>query len=69
MEGLKKQLKHERKEVYEKIDKLVAFLDTQHDQQTVSDAQVSLAETQFMLMETYYVLINRRIKELKKGRN
>jgi hypothetical protein len=69
MEGLKKQLKHERKEVDEKIDKLVAFLDTQHDQQTVSDAQLSLAETQFMLMETYYVLLEQRIKDLKKGRS
>lgn len=69
MKELKKQLKHERKEVDEKINKLVAFLDTQHDQQTVSDAQLSLAETQFMLMETYYVLINRRIKDLKKGRS
>ena len=68
MEGLKKQLKHERKEVDEKIDKLVAFLDTQHDRQAVSDAYLSLAETPFMLMETYYVLINRRIKDLKKGR-
>lgn len=36
----------------------------QHEQKTVSDAQLSLAETQFMLMETYYVLINRRIKDL-----
>lgn len=68
MEGLKKKLKHERKEVDEKIDELVAFLDTQHDRQTVSDTQLLLAETQFMLMETYYVLISRRIKDLKKGR-
>lgn len=64
MKELKDQLKHERKEVDKKIDELVAFLDTQHDQQTVSDAQLSLVETQFMLMETYYVLINRRIKDL-----
>ncbi len=68
MEGLKKQLKHERKEVDEKIDELVAFLDIQRDRQTVSDAQLSLAETQFMLLETYYVLINRRIKDLKRKR-
>lgn len=64
MKELKNQLKHERKEVDKKIDKLVVFLDTQHNQQTVSDAQLSLVETQFMLMETYYVLINRRIKDL-----
>lgn len=68
MEGLKKQLKHERKEVDEKIDELVAFLDIQREHQTVSDAQLSLAETQFMLLETYYVLINRRIKDLKRKR-
>lgn len=68
MEGLKKQLKHERKEVDEKIDELVAFLDIQREQQTVSDAQLSLAETQFMLLETYYVLLNRRIKDLKRKR-
>lgn len=66
MEGLKKQLKHERKEVDEKIDELVAFLDIQRDRQTVSDAQLSLAETQFMLMETYYVLLGRRIKDLEQ---
>ncbi|MCF0119889.1 MAG: hypothetical protein HUJ64_09115 [Limosilactobacillus mucosae] len=68
MEGLKKQLKHERKEVDEKIDELVAFLDIQREHQTVSDAQLSLAEMQFMLLETYYVLINRRIKDLKRKR-
>ena len=68
MKELKKQLKHECKEVDEKIDKLVAFLDIQRNRQTVSDAQLSLAETQFMLLETYYVLINRRIKDLKKER-
>lgn len=69
MKELKKQLQHERKEVDEKIDELVAFLDIQRDRQTVSDAQLSLAETQFMLLETYYVLINRRIKDLKKERS
>ncbi len=68
MEGLKKQLKHERKEVDEKIDELVAFLDIQRDRQTVSDAQLSLAETQFMLMETYYVLLGRRIKDLEQNK-
>lgn len=45
MEGLKKQLKHERKEVDEKIDELAAFLDIQRDRQTVSNAQLSLAKT------------------------
>ena len=68
MEGLKKQLKHERKEVDEKIDELAAFLDIQRDRQTVSNAQLSLAKTQFMLLEAYYVLINRRIKDLKRKR-
>ncbi|SDN53745.1 crAss001_48 related protein [Limosilactobacillus mucosae] len=68
MKELKKQLKHECKEVDEKIDELVAFLDIQRDRQTVSDAQLSLAETQFMLLETYYALINRRIKDLKRKR-
>jgi hypothetical protein len=68
MEGLKKQLKHERKEVDEKIDEFAAFLDIQCDRQTVSNAQLSLAKTQFMLLETYYVLINRRIKDLKRKR-
>lgn len=68
MKELKHQLKHERKEVDEKIDELVAFLDIQREHQTVSDAQLSLAETQFMLLETYYVLINRRIKDLKRKR-
>ena len=68
MKELKNQLKHERKEVDEKIDELVAFLDIQHERQTVSDAQLSLAEVQFMLLETYYVLINRRIKDLKRKR-
>ncbi|MFR0559430.1 crAss001_48 related protein [Limosilactobacillus mucosae] len=68
MKELKHQLKHERKEVDEKIDELVAFLDIQRERQTVSDAQLSLAEVQFMLLETYYVLINRRIKDLKRKR-
>lgn len=68
MKELKHQLKHERKEVDEKIDELVAFLDIQREQQTVSDAQLSLAEIQFMLLETYYVLLNRRIKDLKQKR-
>lgn len=68
MKELKNQLKHERKEIDEKIDELVAFLDIQREHQTVSDAQLSLAETQFMLLETYYVLINRRIKDLKRKR-
>lgn len=68
MKELKNQLKHERKEVDEKIDELVAFLDIQRERQTVSDAQLSLAEVQFMLLETYYVLINRRIKDLKRKR-
>lgn len=68
MKELKNQLKHERKEVDEKIDELVAFLDIQREHQTVSDAQLSLAEVQFMLLETYYVLINRRIKDLKRKR-
>jgi uncharacterized membrane protein (DUF106 family) len=68
MKELKNQLKHERKEVDEKIDELVAFLNIQREHQTVSDAQLSLAETQFMLLETYYVLINRRIKDLKRKR-
>lgn len=45
MKELKHQLKHERKEVDEKIDELVAFLDIQREHQTVSDAQLSLAET------------------------
>lgn len=69
MKELKKQLKHERKEVDEKIDELVAFLNIQYDQQTVSDTQLSLASMQFMLLETYYVLINQRIKDLKKERS
>lgn len=69
MKELKKQLKHERKEVDEKIDELVAFLNIQHDQQTVSDTQLSLVSMQFQLMETYYVLLNQRIKDLKKKRS
>jgi hypothetical protein len=55
--------------MYDRLnDELVAFLDIQRDRQTVSDAQLSLAETQFTLLETYYVLINRRIKDLKRKR-
>lgn len=69
MKELKKQLKHERKEVDEKTDELVAFLDIQHNHQTVSDTQLSLAETQFMMLGTYYVLLNQRIKDLKKERS
>lgn len=69
MKDLKKHLKHECKEVDEKINKLVDFLDIQRKRQTVSDTQLSLAETQFMMLETYYVLLKRRIKDLKKGRS
>lgn len=65
---LEHQLRLERSRVDKRADELVAFLDIQRDRQTVSDAQLSLAETQFMLLETYYVLINRRIKDLKRKR-
>lgn len=65
---LEHQLRLERSRVDKKADELVAFLDIQREHQTVSDAQLSLAETQFMLLETYYVLINRRIKDLKRKR-
>lgn len=68
MKELEHQLRLELSRVNERTDKLVEFLDSQHDQQTVSDTQVSLAETQFMMLETYYVLIEQRIKDLKKGR-
>lgn len=63
---LEHQLRLERSRVDKRADELVAFLDIQRERQTVSDAQLSLAETQFMLLETYYVLINRRIKDLKR---
>lgn len=63
---LEHQLRLERSRVDKRADELVAFLDIQREHQTVSDAQLSLAETQFMLLETYYVLINRRIKDLKQ---
>ncbi|KGL67103.1 hypothetical protein [Limosilactobacillus mucosae] len=65
---LEHQLRLERSRVDKRADELVAFLDIQREHQTVSDAQLSLAETQFMLLETYYVLINRRIKDLKRKR-
>lgn len=65
---LEHQLRLERSRVDKRADELVAFLDIQRERQTVSDAQLSLAETQFMLLETYYVLINRRIKDLKRKR-
>lgn len=65
---LEHQLRLERSRVDKSADELVAFLDIQRERQTVSDAQLSLAETQFMLLETYYVLINRRIKDLKRKR-
>lgn len=63
---LEHQLRLERSRVDKRADELVAFLDIQREHQTVSDAQLSLAETQFMLLETYYVLINRRIKDLEQ---
>lgn len=65
---LEHQLRLERSRVDKRADELVAFLDIQRERQTVSNAQLSLAETQFMLLETYYVLINRRIKDLKRKR-
>lgn len=68
LEDLEHQLRLERSRVDKRADELVAFLDIQREHQTVSDAQLSLAETQFMLLETYYVLINRRIKDLKRKR-
>lgn len=65
---LEHQLRLERSRVDKRADELVAFLDIQRERQTVSDAQLSLVETQFMLLETYYALINRRIKDLKRKR-
>lgn len=65
---LEHQLRLERSRVDKRADELVTFLDIQRERQTVSDAQLSLAETQFMLLETYYVLINRRIKDLEQKR-
>lgn len=63
---LEHQLRLERSRVDKRADELVAFLDIQREHQTVSDAQLSLVETQFMLMETYYVLLGRRIKDLEQ---
>ncbi|MFJ6991762.1 MAG: hypothetical protein ACIRZ6_05985 [Limosilactobacillus mucosae] len=63
---LEHQLRLERSRVDKRADELVAFLDIQREHQTVSDAQLSLAETQFMLLETYYVLLGRRIKDLEQ---
>ena len=65
---LEHQLRLERSRVDKRADELVAFLDIQREHQTVSDAQLSLAETQFMLLETYYVLLGRRIKDLEQKR-
>lgn len=53
---LEHQLRLERSRVDKRADELVTFLDIQCERQTVSDTQLSLAETQFMLLETYYVL-------------
>lgn len=64
---LEHQLRLERSRVDKRADELVAFLDIQREHQTVSDAQLSLAETQFMLLETYYVLLGRRIKDLEQN--
>lgn len=63
---LEHQLRLERSRVDKRADEIVAFLDIQREHQTVSDAQLSLAETQFMLLETYYVLLGRRIKDLEQ---
>lgn len=59
MRELKNQLKHERNKLDEQIDELVEHLDQQRTKQTVSDTQLSL-------METYYVLLGRRIKDLEQ---
>lgn len=67
LEDLEHQLRLERSRVDKRADELVAFLDIQREHQTVSDAQLSLAETQFMLLETYYVLLGRRIKDLEQN--